>query len=203
MWSLLSVVSIIIQNSSFKIGALFPAAAALESADQHQAPPYSHSHFKSISVWSHQVLRPLDLPKSEMEPPFHKGKDPVLVVPRRSHEGDGTRTEPSRMGAETGDRGRNTKGRAMKAARASFHLKHTPLLSVWYFLMPWRFSCICTTLHLQSRKQHFPGNSRDRSGLNWPQSSFIDLKLKITHLSSSSHLLLLPIRGPWGTIQLP
>lgn len=55
-----------------------------------------------MSVWIHQVLRPLDLPKSEMEPPSPKGKDAVLVAPGRSHEGDGTRAEPSRIGQRQG-----------------------------------------------------------------------------------------------------
>lgn len=59
MWLLLSVVFILIQNSSFRTGALSPAAAALGSAGQSQAPPYPHSHKHVDSSDEH-----LDLPKN-------------------------------------------------------------------------------------------------------------------------------------------
>lgn len=76
--------------------ALSLAAAALGSADQGQAPPNLHSNFESTSTWLHQGLRPLDLPKSEREPPLPQKRGiHVLVVPEDLSREEGPELGPA------------------------------------------------------------------------------------------------------------
>lgn len=48
-----------IQDSQFRTGSL-------GSTHPRQAPPHLYSHLEPTSVWFHPVLRPLDLPKSDV-----------------------------------------------------------------------------------------------------------------------------------------
>lgn len=145
-------------HQEFGTGALWPAAAAPGSADQHQPPlrsplalpTFPLSTYVSIKRVDSSSTQPaVDLPKASGAS-HHRSQDQVLVV-RGASQG----AWPEQNGAVGAGVARNKGSQGLPALS-------TGLCSPVWSLIAWRFPVTAP----QSSKRHSPVNSRDQSGLS-------------------------------------